>query len=253
MEFQLPSLLVLIPILLGLISSLNHLLWFLNWTWTNFLRPPKDLKGCYGSWALVTGAADGIGRAISFELANRGLNLVLLDCDAPKLETTAKEILHGHDVEVRTLVSDLCVDREDELVRKVREVIEGLDVGVVINNAGTTHRDPLFFDEVDDRLVESIVRVNVEAATWVTKAVVPGMLERKRGVVVNIGSGSASCSPSFPLFRDTYARIPGVHTDGPCGPKCDGRCHFSSTPSCGDEDDFDWEIYILGTISESLR
>ncbi|KAK9104255.1 hypothetical protein Scep_021099 [Stephania cephalantha] len=200
MEFQLPSLLMLIPILLGLISSLNTLLWFLNWTWTNFLRPPKDLKGCYGSWALVTGAADGIGRAISFELANRGLNLVLLDRDAPKLETTAKEILHGHDVEVRTLVSDLCVDREDELVRKVREVIEGLDVGVVINNAGTTHRDPLFFDEVDDRLVESIVRVNVEAATWVTKAVVPGMLERKRGVVVNIGSGSASFLPSFPLF-----------------------------------------------------
>ncbi|KAK9090232.1 hypothetical protein Sjap_023409 [Stephania japonica] len=199
MELQL--LLVILPTLLGLISSTKTLLRLLNWAWDAFFRPPKDLKRCYGSWALVTGAADGIGRAMSIELANRGLNLILLDRDVPKLETTAKEILQERDdVEVRTLVSDLAKDSGIEIVRKVREVIEGVDVGVVINNAGTTHWDLLFFDEVESGVVESMVRVNVEGATWVTKAVVPLMMERRRGAIVNIGSASASLMPSFPLF-----------------------------------------------------
>ncbi|KAK9090257.1 hypothetical protein Sjap_023434 [Stephania japonica] len=200
MESQLLFLLTL-PTILGLIYFTKTLLNLLNWAWATFFRPPKDLKRCYGSWALVTGAADGIGKAISIELASRGLNLILLDRDIPKLETTTKEVLQERDdVEVRTLVSDLCKDCGNEIGRKIKKVIEGLDVGVVINNAGMTHPYPLYVHEIESEEVESIVRLNVEAATLVTKAVLPGMMKRGRGAIVNIGSGSASLLPSFPLF-----------------------------------------------------
>ncbi|KAK9146467.1 hypothetical protein Sjap_006370 [Stephania japonica] len=197
-------------LLLGFISLVKTLLRLVHWVWSTFFRPSKDLKRCYGSWALVTGAADGIGKAISIELADRGLNLILLDRDVPRLETTAKEV-QERNVKVITLVSDLCKDTRNEIVRKIREAIEGLDVGVLINNAGTTHRYPIFFHQVDTNVVDSTVTVNVEAATWVAKAVLPGMMERRRGAIVNLGSASGSFVRSFPLFTVYAATKAYIH------------------------------------------
>ena len=56
-----------------------------------FLRPPKKLNK-YGSWALVTGSTDGIGKCLSFELASKGLNLILIGRNPQKLQTTSNEI-----------------------------------------------------------------------------------------------------------------------------------------------------------------
>ncbi|KAK9146468.1 hypothetical protein Sjap_006371 [Stephania japonica] len=201
---------LLLVLLLGFISFVKMLLRLVHWAWTTFFRPSKDLKRCYGSWALVTGAADGIGKAISIELADRGLNLILLDRDVPKLEITAKEVQERH-VKVRTLVSDLCKDSGNEIVRKIREAIEGLDLGVLINNAGTTHLYPNLFHEVDPNMVDSTVAVNVEAATWMAKAVLPGMMERRRGAIINLGSASGSFLPSFPLFTVYAATKAYIH------------------------------------------
>nr|GFD24948.1 very-long-chain 3-oxoacyl-CoA reductase 1-like [Tanacetum cinerariifolium] len=57
-----------------------------------------------------------------------------------------------------------------------------------------------FFHEVDDELLNSLIKVNVEGTTRVTQAVLPGMLQRKRGAIVNIGSGAAIVIPSDPLY-----------------------------------------------------
>ncbi|KAK9113556.1 hypothetical protein Syun_020353 [Stephania yunnanensis] len=193
MEFQF-MLLILLPTLLGIYSSFKALLSFLNWTWTAFFRRPKDLRRRYGSWAIVTGATDGIGKAASFELASRGLNLLLLGRNLSKLQLVTKEIHHNYfAIDIKTLVIDFSKDSGSEIVRKVREVIKGLDVGVLINNAGVSHKYASFVHEVESGVVESIVRVNIEGVMWVTKAVVPLMMERRRGAVVNIGSASASC------------------------------------------------------------
>jgi len=53
---------------------------------------------------------------------------------------------------------------------------------------------------VDEELMRSLIRVNVEGVTRVTHAVLPGMVERKRGAIVNIGSGSAFVIPSDPMY-----------------------------------------------------
>ncbi|ERN13734.1 hypothetical protein AMTR_s00049p00175130 [Amborella trichopoda] len=57
-----------------------------------------------------------------------------------------------------------------------------------------------FFHEVDLDLLNNIIKVNVEAVTMVTKVVLNGKLRKKRGAILNIGSGSASVSPCFPLY-----------------------------------------------------
>jgi 17beta-estradiol 17-dehydrogenase / very-long-chain 3-oxoacyl-CoA reductase len=80
---------------LGLLSLSKLLITFLGWVHAAFFRPEKRLTD-YGSWALVTGATDGIGKAISFELANKGLNLLLLGRNQDKLQDVSNSIRSKH-------------------------------------------------------------------------------------------------------------------------------------------------------------
>lgn len=101
--------------------------------------------------------------------------------------------------QIKTVVVDFTGDL-DEGVKKIKETIEGLDVGVLINNVGISYPYARFFHEVDDKLFADLIKVNVEGTTKVTQAVLPGMIQRKRGAIVNIGSGSAIVIPSDPLY-----------------------------------------------------
>ncbi|CAI0425788.1 unnamed protein product, partial [Linum tenue] len=192
---------ILTALLLGFLLFLRRALTFLDWIWAAFLRPPKDLKEHYGSWAVLTGPTDGIGKALAFELASRGLNLVLVGRSPSKLRATTDEIMiRSPHVEIRTVVLDLARSRGEEILGAIRNGIEGLDVGILVNNAGVGFPLPMFFHEMDAELVEWSLRVNVDAATWVAKAVVPAMLRKGRGAVVNVGSGSSVVVPSYPLM-----------------------------------------------------
>jgi len=91
---------------LGFISLFKNLLAFARWLYAAFLRKPKDLRN-YGSWAIVTGATDGIGKALAFELASKGLNLVLVGRNPSKLEASSRELSDrvGATTEVHYIVS----------------------------------------------------------------------------------------------------------------------------------------------------
>uniref|UniRef100_A0A7N0TEI5 Uncharacterized protein n=1 Tax=Kalanchoe fedtschenkoi TaxID=63787 RepID=A0A7N0TEI5_KALFE len=185
----------------GLISISKLVLGMLNFVWVMFLRPPKDLVKTYGSWAVVTGATDGIGQAMAFQLASKGLNLVIIGRNPSKLETTARRLKEkfGARVELKSVIIDFDKFKRDEVVKAIRDGIEGLDVGVLINNAGQGYNFPKFLHEMEGELAESVVNVNVGGLTWATMAVLPTMLKNKRGAIVNIGSGSSSIVPCFPL------------------------------------------------------
>lgn len=184
---------------LGSLSILKFSLAFLRWVFVNFLRPAKNLKK-YGSWALVTGPTDGIGKAFAFQLARKGLNLVLVGRSPSKLKDVSDGILAKYGkTQIKTVVVDFSGDLDDG-VKRIRETIEGLDLGLLINNAGMSYPYARFFHEVDEELLRNLIRVNVEGTTKVTQAVLPGMLQRKRGAIVNIGSGAAIVIPSDPLY-----------------------------------------------------
>lgn len=184
---------------LGSFKLLKSLFSILNWAYVNFLRPAKNLNN-YGSWALVTGPTDGIGKAFAFQLARKGLNLVLVGRNPDKLKDVSDSIKakYGH-TEIKSVVVDFSGDLDQGVVR-IKEAIEGLDVGVLINNVGLSYPYARYFHEVDDKLLADLIKVNVEGTTKVTQAVLPGMLQRKRGAIVNIGSGAAIIIPSDPLY-----------------------------------------------------
>ena len=91
----------------------------------------------------------------------------------------------------------------------------GLDVGVLVNNAGVASPSAAYLHEADVEAWVQMVRVNLWALTEVTAAVLPGMVERGRGAVVNIGSGSGSIEdiPPSPLYS-VYA----------ASKRCDSAC-----------------------------
>ncbi|KAL4587001.1 hypothetical protein LXL04_011649 [Taraxacum kok-saghyz] len=184
---------------LGFLSFLKTSTSIIRWVYVNFLRPSKNLKK-YGSWALVTGSTDGIGKAFAFELAKKGINLILVGRNPSKLEGVSSEIKSKFDkTQIKEVVFDLSGDLF-EGIKKITESIDGLDIGILINNAGVSYPYARFFHEVDEELLNNLIKVNVEATTRVTQAVLPGMVKRKRGAIVNIGSGAAIVIPSDPLY-----------------------------------------------------
>nr|CAB3504107.1 unnamed protein product [Digitaria exilis] len=197
----------LLMVTLGFFVVVRSTATFLAWLHRAFLRPGKDLAMSYGRWAVVTGATDGIGRAVALELARRGMHLVLVGRKPHKLARVAKEATAAappsHACKVRTVVFDLASAGDNEQRRGVARVVaavEGKDVGVLVNNAGATYPCASYFHEVGGDVWEDVVRVNVEAATRITRAVVPLMVAKGRGAVVNVGSGSSVVVPAFPLY-----------------------------------------------------
>ncbi|KAI3467638.1 hypothetical protein Pfo_024301 [Paulownia fortunei] len=184
---------------LGFLSLFKNSTFLLKWIFNMLFRPAKDLKS-YGTWALVTGSTDGIGRAFAFKLAEKGLNLVLVSRDSTKLKRVSAEI---QDRCPKTNIKIFQLDFSGDVVSRVRgmkEVIKGLDIGVLINNVGVTYPGAMYFHEVDEKIWMNLVRVNVEGTSYVTKAVLPGMVARRRGAIVNIGSGASIVVPSHPLY-----------------------------------------------------
>ncbi|KAJ1271588.1 hypothetical protein BS78_06G138800 [Paspalum vaginatum] len=180
------------------------------WLYAAFLRPAKPLRRRYGTWAVVTGATDGIGRALAFRLAAADLGLVLVGRSPDKLATVSAEVEARHPgTQVRTFVLDFAGDGLARKVGALAEFVAGLDVGVLVNNAGACYPYAKYLHEVDGALVRNLIRLNVEAVTRVTHAVLPGMVRRGRGAVVSIGSGASCVVPSDPLYT-VYAATKAV-------------------------------------------
>ncbi|KAJ0038864.1 hypothetical protein Pint_23616 [Pistacia integerrima] len=196
---MLPPRMVLLPSTVGFIFLLNLFISLLKWIFTTFLRPPKNLTH-YGSWALITGATDGIGKALAKKCAQQGLNLILVSRSHNKLKAVETELRAEYpDTKITTVEFDFTGNISNG-VRSIEKAIDGVEVGILINNVGITYPSAMFFHEVEEKVWMDIVRVNLEGTTRVTKAVLSGMIKRKRGAIVNIGSGAAIVVPSHPLF-----------------------------------------------------
>ena len=131
--------------MLGFIYLCKPILGFIKWVWVMFFRPPKNLKD-YGSWAIVTGCTDGIGKALSFQLASKGLNLVLVGRNPLKLEANSTAISErfGAQVDIRNVVIDLAKSSGEDICKTMEDVIRGLDIGVLVNNAGLAYPSKIF-------------------------------------------------------------------------------------------------------------
>ncbi|XP_038627967.1 inactive hydroxysteroid dehydrogenase-like protein 1 isoform X1 [Tachyglossus aculeatus] len=152
-----------------------------------------DLIKQYGRWAVVSGATDGIGKAYAEELASHGLNIILISRNKEKLEKVAKNIAEVYKVETDIIVADFSNGRE--IYSPIREALRDKDIGILVNNVGVFYPYPQYFTQLPEEKLWDIINVNIAAANFMIHIVLPGMVDRKKGAIVNISSGSC-CKPT---------------------------------------------------------
>jgi NADP-dependent 3-hydroxy acid dehydrogenase YdfG len=134
--------------------------------------------------ALITGATSGIGKACALTLAKMGFDIIATGRRQDRLEDLGKELAPR--VRFLPLVFDVR-DRD-----KVGEILGNLPdewsaIDVLINNAGNAHgMDPIQTGSLDDW--DAMMDINVKGLLYVSKSIIPGMTERKSGMIINIGS-----------------------------------------------------------------
>jgi NAD(P)-dependent dehydrogenase (short-subunit alcohol dehydrogenase family) len=148
-----------------------------------------------GQAAIVTGAGQGIGRAIALELAAMGAAVVVADVDRELAERTAGELTaRGRP----GLAVPTDVTRRDDREAMVRRTLEAFGrVDVLVNNAGIFRRaTPL---EVSDEHWDALMGVNAKAAFFCSQAVLPPMLAARRGLIINVASQSGKIGSATAL------------------------------------------------------
>lgn len=134
--------------------------------------------------ALITGASMGIGAVYADRLARRGYNLILVARNREKLDALANRITSQTRRSVEVLAADL--NDKSDLARIEDKLRSDASITLLVNNAGVAAITPLAASDVDQ--LESMIDLNVTALTRLTSAVVPSLIARKTGAIINIGS-----------------------------------------------------------------
>jgi short-subunit dehydrogenase len=156
----------------------------------------------YGPWAVIAGGSEGIGSAIAAELAQAGINLVLVARKTEPLEAVAAALRDRTGVEVRTLALDLT---DEAMLDRLREATDDIDVGMLVYNAGASHRTGPFLDwPLADVL--KVVRLNTVGQTVLAHHFGRRMVARRKGAIVLMGSlAGAAGSPSVVPYAGAKA------------------------------------------------
>lgn len=155
--------------------------------------------------ALITGASAGIGRALAHEFARDGYEVLLAARRADALAQLAREINMAHGVPARVFPVDLGQPGAGRALFERLEA-EGTVVNVVVNNAGFGAQGPVAELPLDRQI--QMIQVNVVALTELTRAFLPGLLQRRRGGVLNVGSTAAfQPGPYMAVYYATKAYV----------------------------------------------
>ena len=142
------------------------------------------MESLAGKNALVTGAGKGIGRAIAIALAKEGVNVGLLARTESQLEEVAEEV-RGNGVKASVVTADVSdINAVNAAVQQVQKELGAIDI--LINNAGIASFGK--FLELEPEEWERNVKVNLFGVYYMTRAVLPQMIERKTGDIINISS-----------------------------------------------------------------
>jgi len=147
---------------------------------------------------VITGATHGVGRALADEFARGGYDLLLVARDEASL-TKAAEELSTYDVEVKVLAADLSTEEGCAAVEQALQSY-GLYADMLVNNAAMMMAG--FFQDQDPEKLRKLVDLDVRAVVDLTRRLLPGMIARRNGGVLNV----ASVEGFMPVpYQATYA------------------------------------------------
>jgi len=154
---------------------------------------------------LITGASSGIGRALAHLFARDGYELVLVARRAAVLEELSSTLVETHGVRSRAIAADLSTADGIGLLHAELQR-EGITVDVLVNNAGFGMQGEFATLPADRQM--QMVQLNVAALTQLTRLLLPSMLARRRGGVLNVGSTAAfQPGPFMAVYYATKAYV----------------------------------------------
>ncbi|XP_031568031.1 very-long-chain 3-oxoacyl-CoA reductase-B-like [Actinia tenebrosa] len=166
----------------------------------------KNFKRSFGSWAVVTGCTDGIGKSYVKQLAKQGINIVLISRNMEKLKNVDQEIRSLYNVNTKIIVMDF--SGGPEIYEGLEEKLKDLEIGILVNNVGVGDSCPDFFlmSSVQDDL--KMLNVNVLSVVMMMHIILPGMVSRKKGLVINVSSVAGSMPmPLIATYSATKAFV----------------------------------------------
>jgi NAD(P)-dependent dehydrogenase (short-subunit alcohol dehydrogenase family) len=154
---------------------------------------------------LVTGSASGIGLGIATAFARAGATVVLLGRTAAALEAAVQVVEADATAQIHFVLCDLASAKQiAAAARQVTNMVGGIDI--LVNNAGVGGSSPL--PDLTDADLDLDLQVNLRSAILLTRALLPGMLERGKGVITNIASQAAK--QGFPNISHYSASKSGI-------------------------------------------
>ena len=140
----------------------------------------------HGKWVLITGATSGIGRACAEIFARNGANLILTGRRSDRLESAQNILIEKYNVKVKTYTFDI---RDFNEAVKMANDLQTSEItpDILINNAGlASGKDKIYEGLISDW--EKMIDTNVKGLLYITRAILPMMVGKNEGHVINIGS-----------------------------------------------------------------
>jgi short-subunit dehydrogenase len=159
----------------------------ISWTRPLLSQEPIIVAAKYGPWGIVAGGSDGTGIAFGHEMAERGINVILVARREAVLASAAEEIRASHGAEVRTVALDLA---EPGAIAALAEATTDLEVGLLVYNAGADDAPGPFLDK-DLAAHLAMVRRNCASVLEAAHRFGAPMVRRGRGGLVVVTSGAA--------------------------------------------------------------
>jgi len=161
-----------------------------------YVRPSKLQIYCHsetGSWALVTGASDGIGRGFVDELLSNGFNVLLHGRNQSKLEGIVKDLAQKHPKRtVDYVIADASSNDSPELA--VLEKVKSLPgkLTILVNNVGGINTKPTFVElaNITAQSIDTQLNMNIRFPTQLTAALIPTLQKNQPSLIINCGSGA---------------------------------------------------------------
>jgi uncharacterized protein len=138
-------------------------------------------------YCVVTGAANGLGKAFALELANRNLNTLLIDLPGKGLPELCRHI--GEQYKVLSHCFECDLTRKNQVLDLGRDINEQYPVFMLINNAGTG--GSIRFEEAGTDYLDRIIQLNIMATTLLTRQLIPNLLAQKKAYILNVSSMAA--------------------------------------------------------------
>jgi len=186
---------VIALVLLGITVLLMAILKFVKWLW-KYVWLPGQPQGArlaerygLGSWVLITGASDGLGKSFAQQLSQYGFNLILVSRTQEKLNRLQTELAE-YKVKIRTVSADLS-DTSELTYTRISEAVKDVNLSIVINCVGiTVHRR---YADIPPATLCKLLSVNVNTTSIITQIMLPLLMENTqasghRCALLNVGS-----------------------------------------------------------------